>query len=169
MQNKDLIILIIVGLIFSIALQSIAFTSKYIVNDDVRTALFPISKLNDHELFPDDLLEKYITEKGSTKPLILFYALIDKFTDYILITKILPIILFILSLILFYLTAKQFLNNTASFISTVIYLYFAWTLQLFSGGTSRAFAMPLIAIFLYFFMKDKTLPALITIIISSLF
>ena len=162
--------LIIIGLIFSIALQSIAFTSEYIINDDVRASLFIIPKFQDKELFQKDLLADHaLAGIGTTKPIQYFYALINYIIDFKLATKILPIILFIISLIFFYLISKQFLKEDIAFISTIIFIFFSWTLQLFSGGLSRAFFLPLTAIFLYFFLKNNNKASLITIIISSFF
>ena len=148
MIDKHLVILVIISLLFSVSLQSIAFTSRYIVNDDVRAALFIIPQFNDSDLFKNDILADHaLAGIGSTKAIQLLYSTLDKFIDFILITKILPIILFLISLIFFY--------------------FFSWSLQLFSGGLSRSFFLPLLIIFLYFFLKDKDISALITILISS--
>ncbi|MBI4155134.1 hypothetical protein HY498_03550 [Candidatus Woesearchaeota archaeon] len=167
---KNLTHLIIIGLIFSIALQSIAFTSEYIINDDVRASLFITPKFQDKELFQKDLLADHaLVGIGTTKPIQYFYALINYIIDFKLATKILPIILFIISLIFFYLISKQFLKEDIAFISTIIFIFFSWTLQLFSGGLSRAFFLPLTTIFLYFFLKNNNKASLITIIISSFF
>lgn len=168
MKDAYLIILIIIGLLFSVSLQSIAFTSKYIVNDDVRASLFIIPKFNDSDLFKNDILADHaLAGIGSTKAVQLLYSTLDKFIEFILITKILPIILFLVSLIFFYLTSKQLFKKETAFISSVLFTLFSWSLQLFSGGLSRAFLLPLLIIFLYFFLKDKDIPTFITILVSS--
>ncbi len=168
MKDAYLTILIIIGLLFSVSLQSIAFTSRYIVNDDVRAALFVIPKFNDPSLFQNDILADHaLAGIGSTKAVQLLYSTLDKFIDFILITKILPIILFLVSLIFFYLTSKQLFKKETAFISSILFTLFSWSLQLFSGGLSRSFFLPLLIIFLYFFLKDKDIPTLTTIIISS--
>ena len=168
MKNKYLIILIVISLLFSVSLQSIAFTSRYIVNDDVRAALFIIPQFNDSDLFKNDILADHaLAGIGSTKAIQLLYSTLDKFIDFILITKILPIILFLISLIFFYLTSKHLFNEKTAFISSILFTLFSWSLQLFSGGLSRSFFLPLLIIFLYFFLKDKDISALITILISS--
>ncbi len=168
MKDKYLAILIIFGLVLSISLQSIAFTSRYVVNDDVRAALFGIPKVNDDSLFKNDLLvEHALTGIGTTKLIQFIYSTTDRLIDFILLTKILPIILFIIALIFFYLISRQLFSKETAFISSVLFTFFSWSLQLFSGGLSRAFLLPLLVIFLYFFLKNKDISALITIIISS--
>jgi len=167
-NSKYLIVIIVIGLIVAIFSQWSAFVEP-VVSDDVR-AFFFMHKANDHELFQNDLLTAYVENPASTRatqPVMWLFIFLSKFFDLIMISKILPFIILIFTLLYAYKFGKLLKNKTTGFILGILFSIHVWTMLLLDGATPRSFAFLLLFAFMYYFIKKDYIKSCITLVLSA--
>ena len=136
--------------------QQEALTNKYFFNDDCNQYTFAYYKLNDPQLFQDDIFTTY-SLRYNTKVVIFIYALFGKIIDPLLLSKILPFILCFLATFYAFLIGEESDSVEVGFLAAVLFIVNSWTFACFSGGHAKAFVFPLLLSFIFCLMKKKYL------------
>ena len=149
--------------------QFLSFLSPYIINDDVRQHTWWMRQFQEKQLFDGDLMAIYAKNMQPWGILALYYPL-SFLIDPIVIGKILPPVLLGVSAVYFYQILKQVMkDNLAAILGACIYSITPIFLRQMVGGHARAFAFPLMIMFIFYFLKKDYLRAFILIVIQSCF
>ena len=147
-----------------------ALSHQYIVQDDARSHVFWMARFINPELFPNDIIADYfqsVAPQGYTN-LYKLFSLIK--IPPLLLNKILPIILGLITTIYCFEIAIQILPiPLAGFLSTLLLNQNLWLKDDLISGTPRAFFYPLFLGFLHYFLKKSSLGIIITITLLGLF
>jgi len=125
----------------------------YTINGDTRS-LFYINNFQGN--LEDNILAQAAYAKmfgGTTVYLSTFYAIINRFIDFIFIVKLIPILTFLLSAILMYKIGKLIKNDVYGLIAAFLFILHPIAIRPFSDGMSRSFAFLLLTAFLYYLIK----------------
>lgn len=161
------------SLAFAIAYITIGmrqgFSSKYVVSDDAREYLPWVYRYFNQDLFPNDLIADYF---ASVTPI--GYSILYKLTaffgiDPIFFSKILPMVLGIITTSYCFVICMQILAvPMAGFIATLLLNQsFGMHDDLFSA-TPRDFIYPLFLAFIYYLLRNSSLGILIAIALQAL-
>lgn len=157
-------------LIFGIQALQEAFASDYVVQDDARQHVTWLLRFSDPDLFPNDLIADYYlsSEPFGYTALYQFFAAIG--IDPILLSKVLPIGLGLLTTGYGYALALEMLPvPMTGFIATVMLNHMLWSKDILVGATPRAFSAIFFLAFLYYLLRRSLLPCLATIALQGLF
>ncbi len=157
MERKTAVLfLFLISFAVVLSVQQKALTSKYFFHDDCNQYTFSYYKLNDPQLFQDDILSEFAL-RYNTKGVIFVYALFGKIIDPLLLSKILPFILTFLAAFYAFLIGEKTDSIEVGFLAAVLFIMHSWTVSCFSGGHARAFAFPLLLSFIFYLIKKKHL------------
>ena len=147
-----------------------ALSHEYIVQDDARSHVFWMARFLNPELFPNDIIADYfqsVAPQGYTH-LYKLFSLIK--IPPLLLNKILPIILGLITTAYCFKIAIQILPiPLAGFLSTLLLNQNLWLKDDLISGTPRAFFYPLFLGFIHYFLKKSSLGIIITISLLGLF
>ena len=147
-----------------------ALSHQYIVQDDARSHVFWMARFLNPELFPNDIIADYfqsVAPQGYTH-LYKLFSLIK--IPPLLLNKILPIILGLITTAYCFKIAIQILPiPLAGFLSTLLLNQNLWLKDDLISGTPRAFFYPLFLGFIHYFLKKSSLGIIITISLLGLF
>lgn len=147
-----------------------ALSHQYIVQDDARSHVFWMARFINPELFPNDIIADYfqsVAPQGYTH-LYKLFSLIK--IPPLLLNKILPIILGLITTAYCFKIAIQILPiPLAGFLSTLLLNQNLWLKDDLISGTPRAFFYPLFLGFIHYFLKKSSLGIIITITLLGLF
>jgi hypothetical protein len=147
-----------------------AFSHPYIVQDDARIHIVWLQQLIDRQLFPDDLFARYYQ---AIQPLGL-RSLYKAFTwlglQPMLLAKLLPLGLGLLTTVYsFYLSLKFLPIPSSAFLSTLILNQNIWLKDDLISATPRSFNYLLLSAFLYYLLHRAWVPCLLALTLQGLF
>ena len=147
-----------------------ALRYEYLVQDDARQHIFWMQRFIDSELFPHDLLADYfqsVAPSGYTS----FYQLFAGLgVDPILLHKLLPLPLMLLSTAYAFGICWQLLRVPfAGFLTTMLLNISLWMRDDVVSATPVAFAYPLLLAFVYYWLKRSLIPSLVAIALLGSF
>ena len=158
------------SVLYSLPLLQKAFSSEYVVATDARQYIFWMQRFNDPELFPNDLIADFfqsVTPAGFTT---LYYALNHLGIEPLLLSKLLPPILGVVStLYCFGICMQIFPVPFAGFLSTLLLNQTLWMDARIVDGVPRNFVYPFFLAFLYYFLQRSPLLAAGAIVLLGLF
>lgn len=161
---------ILVAIIFSLSGFSLAFETPYTVQDDARQHVFWLQRLNDSDLFKEDLIADYFSSVAPAGYKALYWLANTIGIKPFVFNKILPVFLGIGSTVyLFFLTTTIYPVPLAGFLATLFLNQNLWMLDDLSSGTPRAFFYVLFIGFSYYLVRQELLPCLLMIILQGLF
>ncbi len=161
---------LLVALYYGICFYCFVFNQEYIVQDDTRQHVVWLQRFIDADLFPHDLIADYFSGLAPIgfKFTYLFAAKLG--CEPILLAKLLPPVLAIITTIYLYLfTLQIFPIPWAGFISSLLINQLIWLNDDLVSATPRAFIYPLFAAFLYYLSLDSLIPCLIIMLLQGLF
>jgi hypothetical protein len=156
--SKLVVALLLVLLLYSFASvtwqQARYITDPYVVNDDSRrSAVF--YTYSDPSLFENDYLTNYYLSTQVLLGVRALYYMWSQFADPMLLTKILPIILYILCVVAIAATSWRLAGLVALWSSLMFFfstdIFFAKML----GAESRSFAFPLLTLALWAVIEGR--------------
>ena len=161
---------IFVAMLFSLSGFGLSLQSSYTVQDDARQHVFWLQRLNDSELFPNDLIADYFSSVAPAGYKFLYWLAnllgLEPFT----FNKILPLLLGIGNSIYCYLiTLEIFPVPMAGFLASLLLNQNLWLLDDLVSGTPRAFFYVLFLGFVYYLLRRELLPCLLFIVLQGLF
>jgi hypothetical protein len=162
------LLVVLLALINGINSQSSSFLSKYVINDDVHQHIYWMQQFRDSGLFRNDLLTAY-ARNYQPSGFILLYRMLSFLISPTIIGKILPVILLAISSLYVFRLVSRFTNNYTGFLAAFIFMVTPHYMQRMTGGHPRAFAYPLLIIFLYYLIKKRYSTASIVMVLQCLF
>lgn len=147
-----------------------AFSSTYVVQDDAREYVFWMQRFIEPDLFTNDLIADYFQSITPLGYATLYQIMAAIGITPLLLSKILPICLGILTTIYtFWLSLRIFPLPITAFISTLILNQSIWFSTDVASATPRSFVYPLLPAFLYYFLQNSRLAITIIMILQALF
>ena len=146
------------------------FSQEYVVQDDARQHVVWLQRFSDPELFPHDIIADYFQGLAPVGYKTLYFLAAKVGIEPILLAKILPPILGILTTIYVYLfTLKILPIPITGCLSSLLINQLIWLNDDLVSATPRAFIYPLFAAFLYYLSTNCLVPCLILMLIQGLF
>ena len=130
------------------------FSSKYLINDDVRQQIFWMERWRDPQLFQNDFLTNYAQTYVPVGVKALYRLASLKF-DPLLFSNILTFILFVVTAVLWFEWGRAFGDNLTAFLLVVVYFLFTGFQYQMSGGLSRSFVFPLMILYLLLVSRER--------------
>jgi MFS family permease len=119
-------------------------SSDWAFADDVRVLIHPLFRHEDAALFPDDpVVDYYLASLPDGYHLL--YRLLGPVVGVVTLSKVLPYLLFAVTLLCLGVAARKLGGAAAMFGTLSLSLGSAYVLGRMSGGLPRGFAMPLVA------------------------
>jgi len=161
---------ITVALIYTYLGLREAFSSPYVIHDDVRSHVFWMRRFLDPGLFPNDLIADYFQSVAPTGYTALYRSMAALGIDPVTFNKFLPLPLVLITTVYcFWISMQIFPVPAAGFIATLLLNQTTWNTHDIPSGTPRAFIYPLFLAFLYYLLRRSLLPCLVTIVLQGLF
>ena len=161
---------ILVAILYGLSGFRLAFATAFTVQDDARQWVFWLQKLNDSQLFSDDLIAEYFSSVAPIGYKFLYWLANIFGVEPFLFNKFIPILLAIgNSIYLFLLTVEIYPLPMAGFFSSLLLNQNLWMLDDLSSGTPRAFFYLLFLGFVYYLGRQQLLPCLLFVGLQGLF
>ena len=131
-----------------------AFSSEYIVQDDVRQHVFWMWRFLDPDLLPDDLITNYFQSVAPAGYTLTYKLATSLGFSPLTFSKILPLILDVILTIYGFWTCLEIIPiPVAGFVSMVIFNQSLWMDGDLASATPRAFIFPLFFAFIFYLLK----------------
>ncbi|NJO94665.1 MAG: hypothetical protein HC764_00165 [Pleurocapsa sp. CRU_1_2] len=161
---------LMVALYYGLYFYYFVFNQEYIVQDDARQHVVWLQRFIDPDLFPHDLIADYFTGLAPIGFKFIYLLAAKLGFKPILLAKLLPPVLAIITTIYIYLfTLQIFPIPLAGFISSLLINQLLWLNDDLVSATPRAFIYPLFAAFLYYLSLEYIVPCLILMLLQGLF
>ncbi len=144
--------------------------NAYTIQDDARQHVFWLQRLNDSELFTNDLIADYFSSVAPAGYKFLYWFANLLGLEPLVFNKILPLLLGVgTSIYAFLVTLEIFPLPLAGFLSSLLLNQNLWLLNDLVSGTPRAFFYILFLGFIYYLLRQELFPCLLLIILQGLF
>ena len=158
------------AILFSLSGFGVAFDTAYTVQDDARQHVFWLQRLNDPDLFNDDLIADYFSSVAPAGYKFLYWLANLCGLQPFLFNKILPLLLGVGTSIYIYLvTLEVFPVPLAGFLASLLLNQNLWLLNDLVSGTPRAFFYVLFLGFIYYLLRRQLFFCLLFIVLQGLF
>ncbi len=148
----------------------VAFSGPYVVQEDARQFAFWTRRFQDPALFPHDPIADYFQAVAPAGYALLYRAAAVAGLDPVLFGKLLPVPLAVVAVgYTFRLTAHVLPSPAAAFLASVFLSQQLWLTDELPSGSPRAFAVPLLAAFLYYLARRARLRCLACLALQGLF
>lgn len=164
----DLLWAVVCSLFLAISAQWPGLVNPYVVNDDVRQQLFWMQRWTNPQLYPPDLLSDYSRcyVPWGVQGLYRFGAL---FVDPLYFSKLVAVALMASLGGLVFLVARRVGGKHVAWLTMAAFWLMPAFIENISGGLARAFAAPLLALFLYAQISHSRPLAIFAILSQALF
>ena len=164
-----LTISIVAAILFGFSGLKLAFETTYTVQDDARQHVFWLQRLNDADLFPNDLIADYFSSVAPAGYKFVYWLANLFGLEPFVFNQILPVLLGTSSSIyMFLITVEIFPVPFAGFLSALLLNQNLWLLNDLVSGTPRAFFYVFFLGFVYYLLRQQ-LWCLLFIILQGLF
>ncbi|MEL6493746.1 MAG: hypothetical protein AAFQ41_01320 [Cyanobacteria bacterium J06623_7] len=144
--------------------------ADYTIQDDARQHVFWLQRLNDPDLFPNDLIADYFSSVVPAGYKFVYWLASLWGLEPLVFNKILPLLLGVgTSVYLFLVTTAIFPVPLAGFFACLLLNQNLWLLDDLVSGTPRAFLYLLFLGFIYHLLRRQLLPCLLFIVLQGLF
>lgn len=158
------------SVLYTIPVLQRAFGEPYVVQDDARQHVFWMRRFLDPQLFPNDLIADYFQSAVPWGYTSLYQVFATVGLDPILLSKLLPIVLGLLTTAYGFAVCLELLPVPfAGFVTSVLLNQMIWSHDDVSSATPRAFLPPLFLAFLYYLLRRSLFPCLGAIALQGLF
>ncbi|NEP15640.1 MAG: hypothetical protein F6J97_01915 [Leptolyngbya sp. SIO4C1] len=145
-----------------------AFEVPYSLQEDARQHVFWMQRWLDPALLPNDLIADYFQSLAPTGYKALYATAAAFGIHPFLFSKLLPPVLGIVATLYgFYACLRLLPVPMAAFISTLLLNQSMWMWRDLGSGTPRAFAIPLLLAFLYYFSKRSLWPCVAVVVLAG--
>ena len=142
--------------------------SPYTINDDVRQQIYWMQQWQDSALYQNHLLTDYAKQYVPWGVQALYWVA-SQWISPLLFSKILGMVLFVVSGMVLFLLASRLGDELTAFAALCLYLYLGLFLGSVAGGLSRGFVFPLLLLYLYFLAGNKVFKASVVVMMQPLF
>ena len=147
--------------------------NPYFATGDQKQQIFWMYRFQDPQLFRDDLLADFISSGKFNPPgYTLLYRIGSAFVDPLLLSKIISIVLVIVSVFFVFRLAGALGGEIAGCASALLFTLDVFVIgweNYFQQGLPRGFAYPLLISFLYYFVTKRTVIASVVLVLQTLF
>src|ERR1044072_8791601 len=162
------------GLLFSAYYADLGiergFSGKYVIQDDARLHVFWMQRYVDPELFQNDLIADYYSSIAPPGYTLIYKAAAAARISPLVLHKILPMALGILTAAFCFGISMQLLRlPAAAFVASLLLSQSLWMRDALISGTPRAFSHPLILAFLYFILSGAWPLCVLSVALLGLF
>ncbi|MEM8832377.1 MAG: hypothetical protein AAGE96_24005 [Cyanobacteria bacterium P01_G01_bin.19] len=172
-KNSDRLYFLIslsIAFYYGICFYYFVFSQEYIVQDDVRQHIVWLQRFSDPELFSQDIIAEYFYSLAPLGFKTLYVSLAKIGIEPLLLAKLLPPLLGIVTTIYTYrFTLKILPVPLAGCLSSLFINQLIWLNDDLVSATHRAFIYPLFAAFLYYLADKKIIPCLVIMLLQGLF
>lgn len=167
---RDWLLVLILSLVVCGIAHRHAFLSPYVINDDVRQQIYWMARWLDPGLYPSDLLSDYAAAYVPVGVKALYFlAAKGVGCDPLLFSKLLSAALFCLLAVGLWGIGRALGGRGLGLACASM----AWLLPFFlkniSGGLSRSFASPLLALFVWAWIRRRGPAMAVTLLLEALF
>ena len=160
---------IFVALLFSLSGFGLSL-QEYTIQDDARQHVFWLQRLNDPELFRDDLIADYFSSVAPAGYKFIYWLANLFGLEPFVFNKILPLLLGVgTSIYVFLVTLEIFPVPLAGFFASLLLNQNLWLLDDLVSGTPRSFLYILFLGFIYHLLRQQLLPCILLIVLQGLF
>lgn len=164
-----LVVALLAAGVFCLA-HRLGFLSPYVVNDDVRQQIYWMARYLDPSLYPPDLLNDYAAAYVPPALKALYFAAAKGFgCDPILFSKLLTGGLFVLLALAFFGLGLALEGRILGYCCLAATCCLPYFLKNISGGLSRSFAPPLLALFILAWLRRSGRGMALTLLVQALF
>ncbi|MEB3357465.1 MAG: hypothetical protein VKK04_12125 [Synechococcales bacterium] len=157
-------------LIYSLMALPEAFSTAYVIQDDARQHVFWMQRFVDPALFPDDWIADYFQSVAPAGYQLLYRMAAAVGLSPILFHKLLPVALNLVMAGYAFATCLCLLPVPAAAFSATLFLGQGLGItDAIVSGTPKAFIYPLLLAFLYYLLRGRLVPILVTIALEGLF
>ncbi len=161
---------LVLCLLMAIAPLRQAFSGDYVLQDDSRQHIFWMERFVDPELFPNDYIVDYMKAVAPAGYTAIYRLGAAIGVEPLNLAKLMPVGLGILSTILCFFVSMQLLRiPAAAFVSVALLNESLWASDSIISSTPRAFAMPILLLFLFSLLRRSIVGSLVSILMLSLF
>lgn len=147
-----------------------AFSSPYMVQDDARQHVFWMWRFIDPDLFPADLIADYFESVAPAAYTLLYRGLIGLGLTPLLLSKLIPPVLALLTSALAYRLCLQLLPIPfASALAALLTNQLIWAHDDIASASPRAFMLPIFLAFLHSLLKRQIGGCLAMMLLQGLF
>ncbi|MGH2416435.1 MAG: hypothetical protein ACRDEA_22625, partial [Microcystaceae cyanobacterium] len=173
-SQKRVIFWLILSLLFALIYGLVAvqenFSAPYAVHDDARNYLLWMQQFTNSELLPQDLISRYFQSITPWGYATLYHLGADLGVEPLWLSKFLPLPLGLITTVFcFGICLQLFPVPIAGFIASLLLNQNLWLGDDLISACPRGFLNPLLLAFLYFWLKQSWLPALILLGLQGLF
>jgi hypothetical protein len=143
-----------------------ALVNDYIVNGDVPQHIYWMQQFLDGELFRDDILTAF-AKHMQPYGLIVFYRVATIAVDPIFASKVVPILMYVLSTLYLFRLVKYIGGDLSGLLAAVLFIIIPPFITVMVGGTARTFAYPLVIMFLYYLIRKEYLKASVMVVLQA--
>ncbi|NQU73782.1 MAG: hypothetical protein HQ547_03620 [Candidatus Omnitrophica bacterium] len=161
-------LIILLAFLVGIYSQWASFFNQYVINDDVNQHIYWMQQFQDNGLFRNDLLTEYAKNYQPWGFVALYYIL-SFIVDPMIVSKVIPIILLMVSSLYLFRLVRHITNDYAGFLAASIFIVTPIYLNRMIGGEPRAFGYPLLIILLYYLVRKEYLKSSFVLILQCLF
>ena len=155
---------------YSILGLLIAFSSKYVTQDDAREYVFWMQRYIDPTILPHDLIAEYFTSITPLGYKALYHLMANLGISPLLFSKFLPIALGLLTTVYCYNVSLQiFPIPLAGFIASLLLNQSLWFTDNLLAAIPRSFIYPLFLAFVYYLLKGSWRWVCVLAILQGLF
>lgn len=156
------------AVVFGIAHRH-AFLSAYVINDDVRQQIFWMARWLDPRLYPQDLLSTYANVYVPPGVKALYYLAAKGFgCDPILFSKLLSGLLFVVLAVALCGIGLALEGPTLGLACAAMVWLMPFFLKNISGGLSRSFAAPMLALFVWAWIRRRGVAMGLVLLLEAL-
>ena len=130
--------------------QYATLANRYVVNGDAPAAIYWLQRFRDPMLFRNDLLTDFAVQMHGQWGFVLFYRLASLVADPLLVSRVIPIVLLAIFALYVFKFVRHFSTTFAAVLTAGLAVTVPTYLEIMSGGHQRAFALPLLAAFMYY-------------------
>jgi hypothetical protein len=148
----------------------VAFSGPYVVQDDARQHAFWTRRFQDPALFPNDPIADYFQGVAPAGYALLYRAAATAGIDPVVFGKVLPIPLAAAAAgYTFGLAASVLPNPVAAFLAALLLTQQQWLTDELPAASPHAFAVTLLAAFLYYLARRRRIACLVCLALEGLF
>ncbi|MHC1790739.1 hypothetical protein [Solidesulfovibrio sp.] len=153
-RRSDWLLVALCSLVVFVLAHRLGLVSPYVVNDDVRQQLFWMARWLDPALYPPDFLSEYAAAYVPAGVKALYFGAAAGFgLDPLAFSKLLTGALFVVLALALYGLGATLEGPVLGWFAAAMAWSMPYFLKNISGGLSRAFAGPLLALFLLAWMR----------------
>lgn len=157
------------AMIFGILALRQAFSSEYVVQDDMRVYIW-MQQFVDPELFQHDLITDYFQSVTPPGYAAFYWLMACVGVEPLFLSKVLPTMLGLITTgYCFGVCMKMLPVPSAGFIATLLLNQALWIAPDLISATPRAFVYPLFLAFLYYLLRRSLPPCLVALALQGLF